>query len=213
MNFNLNAHEEVCLEIKGKVSPNEYLKKKLPAGVELVLTDGLARIALRQAKVERLNWHAFPYYRVHCDVAIWAVEVMHAGRKGWYAIETNMNHAILRSAANMVFSILIRDAEFSFMEKRKSLITTEQLTCGGELKLHVELGQEAVTITHATPIFLSGKNRVAGVDVVYRSVDFCRISKADVIKDEVSRKVAGDEVKWDTDCYVLRGHDLEWMEA
>jgi hypothetical protein len=44
-------------------------------------------------------------------------------------------------------------------------------------------------------------------------VDFCRISQADIIKDELSRRVFGETVDWQKECHVLRGRELEWFEG
>jgi hypothetical protein len=212
MNFNLNAREEVSLEIRGRLAPSDKLSGLLPAGMELCVEEGRAQVLLRQSRVEKLNWHAFPYYRVHCDVAVWSVETVFEGRRGWYVLQTDMNHTILRSAAGMVFGVPVKDAEFTFLEKRKSLITSHQHTSGGELRLHVELGQEARILPQVTPIFLRGKGRTAVINVVANDVDFCRISQADIVKDELSRRVFGETVDWQKECHVLRGRELEWFE-
>jgi hypothetical protein len=213
MNFNLNAREEVSLEIRGCVAPSDKLKGLLPAGMKLYIEDGQAKVLLRQARVEKLNWHAFPYYRVHCDMAVWSIETVLEDRRGWYVLQADMNHTILRSAAGMVFGIPVKDAEFTFLEKRKSLVTSHQNMSGGELRLHVELGQEARVLPLVSPIFLRGKGRTARINVVSNDVDFCRISQVDIIKDELSRRVFGEAVVWQKSCHVLRGRELEWFEG
>lgn len=211
MNFNLKAREEISLELKGYIPPL-CAKELLPEGLQPLVINEMTPICLQLARIERMNWQHLPFVNMHYDKAIWHIAVTKEKERGWFLTICDMNHGFLRHMSHILLNYPVRDAEFSFLEKRKSLVTRHQPETGGEMRCHIELGADDAHKDLVSPFFIKNKNGFRQIDIQETYPDFCRLSKADIIKDEISREIFGNPVQWEKECYVFRGRIVNWQE-
>lgn len=211
MNFNLNAREEISLELKGHIATS-CARKLLPSGLEPLIINEATPVCLQLAHIEKMNWTNMPLLKMHFDKALWHIAVIKDNTQAWFLAACDLNHPLVRHLSNAIFRYPVRDASFSFLEKRKSLVTQHQPETGGEMRCHVELGIDELPKELISPFYIKRKNGVCQINVIEQAPAFCRLSKADIIKDEISREIFGLPVLWEAECYVYRGRTFYWEE-
>lgn len=211
MNFNLNAREEISLDLKGTIAVDSA-RELLPAGLDPLVVNEITPVCLQLAHVERINWDMAPFIKMHFDKALWHIGVTFGDKKGWYLAVCELNQPFIRHMSNAFFRYPVRDANFTFMEKRKSLVTHHQPDTGGEMRCHIELGTDELPPEPIRPFYIKRKGGIHEIEVKEETPAFCRLSKADIIKDEISREIFGYPVEWEKNCYVYRGRTLIWED-
>lgn len=211
MNFNLNTREEISLELKGHVATS-CVKDLLPSGLVPLVINEATPICLQLGHVEQMNWSNMPLLKMHFDKALWHIAVLKGTTKGWFLTSCDLSNSFLYHFNNIFFRYPIRDANFSFFEKRKSLITQHIPATGGEMRCHVELGIDEQPKEIISDFYIKRRNILHTIQITEQQPAFCRLSKADIIKDEISREIFGLPVQWEDKCYVYRGKISNWKE-
>lgn len=212
MNFNLAATEEIALELYGNI-PVASARELLPNQLSPLSNNNMTPVRLQLARIEKINWLKIPLITVHFDKALWHIGANFNDENGWYVSECDVSHRWIRHLSKLFFSYPLRQSEFMFFEKRKSLITEHQPELGGEMKCHVELGKEQYPGDIIQSFFIQYKNNIRLIRIFEEHPVFCRVSKADVVKDEISQDIFGYPVAWDEECFVFRGRKYYWSEV
>lgn len=209
MSLNLKAKEKISLELKGYI-PSLCAKELLPEGLDPLVVNDMTPVCLHIAKIERMNWRHLSFFNMSYDKAMWHMAVTNEEQHGWFLITCDLNHTFIRNLSNIFFNYPVRNSEFTFLEKRKSLITRHQSEMGEEMCCHVEIGADSAQKALISPFFIEHRNKIYQIDIEETYPDFCRLAKVDIVKDNISREIFGNSVQWEEECYVFRGRAITW---
>lgn len=204
MKFGVYGKEEITMTLKGWI-PNNTSVNNLDLNTSLLSIQDRIPVQLQLSRVCTSGFSTIPHLSINFDEAVWRIGVVHNGINGWLVESYDTNHNWLRRLSNIMFRYNVKKARFSFLEKRKSIITDHYVSKKGGMKCHIEIGPESSYSVATEPVFINSSAGFRELKYKDDGAKFCRESVVEIVKDEISSKIFGTKVEWDKECLVQRG--------
>ncbi len=203
MKIRLYGKEEMTMTLHGWIPATE--NKKIDDNTSFLNVGDMIPVQLQLSRVCTSGFSGLPQFSINYDEAVWRIGVVHNGINGWMIESYNTNHNWLRRVSNILFNYNVKKAHFSFLEKRKSIITDHYINNKGGMKCHIEIGKESERNLDKEPVYIYSSTGMKLINYKEDLPEFRRESVVEIVKDDISSKIFGVKVNWEKDCLVQRG--------
>ena len=211
MNINIFVKEQLSLEIYGTVTSEDVLQY-IPEAYRQEISADRMQVKIQFVYIKECIFNKGPFGFNHFSLALWSINMdtpQEVNR--WYLIRCDSDHDLMKKISNTFLHFPIQTADFSFYEKRKSVISNYNIASMGDMRCHVDIIENDDNYHQEETILV---NRSGSLHMYHRDGDlppFCRNVFVDVMKDEISKHVFHKGVRWTGKGLFTRGNQVAWI--